>query len=44
MDKNLFEVFIFDAADYLETEIEIQDYIDEVSLVMKILHQVYCKP
>lgn len=30
MDKNLFEVSRFDAADYLETEIEIQDYLDEV--------------
>ena len=30
MDKNLLEVSRFDAADYLETETEIQDYLDEV--------------
>lgn len=30
MDKNLFEVSRFDAADYLETETEIQDFLDEV--------------
>ena len=30
MDKNLFEVFRFDAAYYLDTETEIQDYLDEV--------------
>lgn len=30
MDKNLLEVSRFDAADYLETETEIQDYFDEV--------------